>query len=58
MTITARIVFNKGRVRLLATDGRFVQCSREWRETIRCGQTIEIEAKLRADGSCYVHQPR
>lgn len=57
MTITARIVMNKGRIRLLASDGKFVQCPREWRETIRCGAAIEIEAKLRSDGECYVYYP-
>lgn len=55
--ITARLVSDKGRARLRADDGRFVQCSRDWRETLSPGAALSIRAHVRADGKCWVFLP-
>ena len=38
-------------------DGKNVQCPRDWRETLRCGVVLELPARLRADGECWVYYP-
>lgn len=57
-TITVRVKQQQGRLRLqCVADGKFVQCPREWRETLPVGVPIILNAKMRADGECYVYSP-
>jgi hypothetical protein len=56
--ITVRVVQEGGRLRLrCVSDNRFVQCPRAWRDTLPVGVPITLDAKLRADGECYVYAP-
>lgn len=55
--ITVRVVQQRGRLRLRAIDGKFVQCPQAWRELLPVGQSLQIDASLRADGACWVSTP-
>ena len=55
--VTVRVIQQRGRLRLRATDGKFVQCPQEWRETLAVGRSLQVEASLRADGRCWVATP-
>ena len=56
--IAVRVVSERGRLRLRnPADQKNVQCPREWRETLRVGVALEIDARLRADGECWVYYP-
>ena len=57
-TIVVKVRQERGRLRLQnVADQRYVQCPREWRESLPVGKPIELLAKLRADGECWVHTP-
>lgn len=47
-----------GEAKQRGQDGKFVQCSRDWRETQPVGLPLALSVTLRADGKCWVHQPR
>jgi len=50
-----RVVERKGRVRLqCTTDGLYLSVSRAWRDTLRPGEVVKIEARMRADMSCWL----
>ena len=55
-----RAVVEKNRIRVRVEGAghkaRYVQCSREWRESLERGAEFTIRAKMRADGECYVMQ--
>jgi hypothetical protein len=55
--ITVRVIQQRGRLRLRATDGKYVQCPRAWREALPVGRALQVEATLRADGACWVTTP-
>lgn len=56
--IQTRVVQERGRLRVRnIADGKNVQCPRDWRETLRCGVVLELPARLRADGECWVYYP-
>lgn len=56
--IAARLVERGGRLRLVCIeDGRFVQCPTAWRESLTVGVVHNIDARKRADGSCWVYYP-
>jgi hypothetical protein len=59
--ITVRAVVEKGQTRVRVEGAnpraRYVQCPRQWRESLVRGAEFAIAAKLRADGECYVMQP-
>lgn len=53
-----RLVQSKGRSRVRAVaDGKNVQCPNDWRETLVPGRVVEVSARLRADGECWVYYP-
>ena len=57
--ITVRLRSQGGRVRLQnVSDSRFVQCPRGWRDALPAGRALAIQAKMRADGECWVAAQR